>query len=277
MQPSASSSAAPYVRRTYAKGNGSGNGKHKWSIFANSSEGSRARRKAKRAHLQPGIADRSGQSTPPLPPPPPVQPLIPAPPSFVKGTGKGSNSSEGSRARRNAARARLQPGIADRSGKSAPPLPPPPPPEQPLIPASPSFVKGTGKGSRGQPPPVAMRPPPHAPPPPPFFKGTGKGSLGDDVPMEDVPLEEVPIEDVPVQEIPPPIKQTEAQIAQTIAEHYRPFPATWDGNVASLKKGMSVLWKGIKKTRSGNISGKVEYFNGIFHGFGTSKEWVIVN
>jgi len=117
MQPSAST----YVRRTYAKGHG----KHKWSMFANSSEGSRARRKARRAHLQPGNADRSSQSTPPLPlPPPPVQPLIPAPPPFVKGTGKRLNSSEGSRARRKGARDHLQPGIADRSGKSTPPSPP---------------------------------------------------------------------------------------------------------------------------------------------------------
>jgi len=108
--------------------------------------------------------------------------------------------------------------------------------------------------------------------PPSFFKGVGKGSLGDDVRTEKkAPPEKVAMEDARVQEIPLPIKQSEAQIALIIAntEQYRPFPATWDGNVDSLKKGMSVLWKGIKLTKRGNDSGKPEYFNGICHGVDT--------
>jgi len=136
-----------------------------------------------------------------------------------------------------------------------PPLPPPP--EQPLG-RQRSSVQEAACGQ--QPLKRQRREPPVDPTaagqglrPPSFFKGVGKGSLGDDVRTEKkAPPEKVAREDARVQEIPLPIKKSDAQIALIIAntEHYRPFPATWDGNVDSLKKGMSVLWKGIKLTSS---------------------------
>jgi len=81
-------------------------------------------------------------------------------------------------------------------------------------------------------------------------------------------------------EVPKPILQTEAEIQRTIATYYKPCPATWDGNLDSLRKGMSVLWEGHKNTntKSCNYSTKVEWFSGIFHGFTTSeKEYAIVS
>ena len=39
------------------------------------------------------------------------------------------------------------------------------------------------------------------------------------------------------------------------------------GNILDLSTGMSVLWKGIKKGKSGGESTKYEYFNGKFHGW----------
>jgi len=82
---------------------------------------------------------------------------------------------------------------------------------------------------------------------------------------------------VPATEVPLPIKQTEAEIAQTIATQYTPFPATWVGDVNSLRKGDPVFWKGFKRSKNGGYSGKAEYFNCIFHGFGVAGNHVIVN
>jgi len=79
-------------------------------------------------------------------------------------------------------------------------------------------------------------------------------------------------------EVPKPILQTEAEIQRTIAMYYKPCPASWDGNLESLRNGMSVVWEGYRTPTSTPRNQHQELFCGIFLGFTTSeKEYAIVS
>ena len=98
---------------------------------------------------------------------------------------------------------------------------------------------------------------------PRHFEGIGKGSLGDNVP----PPNWLCSSEGGAYQLAPGIKMTEEEIAKHIEEHYKPMKNVWRGNVTDLAKGMTVLWKGIKKGPRGGESTVAEWFHGKFHGW----------
>jgi hypothetical protein len=52
--------------------------------------------------------------------------------------------------------------------------------------------------------------------------------------------------------------------------YFTPLDALWDGDWCKVQKNGCVLWKGLKKSRSGQTSSNsYEWFNGVFHGWDT--------
>ena len=104
------------------------------------------------------------------------------------------------------------------------------------------------------------------------FKGSGKGSLGDMIPHPE-PLNviraEQPVASEPVDTRGNTAgkKMSPQEIDVWIRDHYKEVGNAWKGNILDLSTGMSVLWKGIKKGKSGGESTTYEYFNGKFHGW----------
>ena len=100
------------------------------------------------------------------------------------------------------------------------------------------------------------------------FKGSGKGSLGDMIPLPE-PLNviraEQPVASRPVDTAGK--KMSPQEIDVWIRDNYKEVGNAWGGNILDLSTGMSVLWKGIKKGKSGGESTTYEYFNGKFHGW----------
>ena len=100
------------------------------------------------------------------------------------------------------------------------------------------------------------------------FKGSGKGSLGDMIPLPE-PLNviraEQPVASRPVDTAGK--KMSPQEIDVWIGDNYKEVGNAWGGNILDLSTGMSVLWKGIKKGKSGGESTTYEYFNGKFHGW----------
>jgi hypothetical protein len=100
------------------------------------------------------------------------------------------------------------------------------------------------------------------------FKGSGKGSLGDTIPLPEplnVSRAEQPVASRPV--ITACKKMSPSEIDVWIRDNYKEVGNAWRGNILDLSTGMSVLWKGIKKGKSGGESTTYEYFNGKFHGW----------
>ena len=100
------------------------------------------------------------------------------------------------------------------------------------------------------------------------FKGSGKGSLGDRIPLPEplnVSRAEQPVASRPVDTASK--KMSPQEIDAWISDNYKEVRNAWEGNILDLSTGMSVLWKGIKKGKSGGESTTYEYFNGKFHGW----------
>ena len=104
------------------------------------------------------------------------------------------------------------------------------------------------------------------------FKGSGKGSLGDMIPHPE-PLNviraEQPVASEPVDTRGNTAgkKMSPQEIDVWIRDNHKEVGNAWKGNILDLSTGMSVLWKGIKKGKSGGESTTYEYFNGKFHGW----------
>ena len=135
--------------------------------------------------------------------------------------------------------------------------------------------KGSGKGNLGQiqvySGDVTARPQ-QLPLGVEHFKGSGKGSLGDTIPHPEplnVSRAEQPVASEPVDNRGNTAgkKLSPQEIDGWIRHHYKEVGNAWTGNILELSTGMSVLWKGIKKGKSGGESTTYEYFNGKFHGW----------
>ena len=121
------------------------------------------------------------------------------------------------------------------------------------------------------------------------YKGQGKyGSLGTPLPL---PVAESRSDDVATgsrpdeqaSQIPKPLpayspEEIEAQFGPDEDDYYRIFPeGFWNGkNIRDVRNGARVLWKGIKKGKSGGESTKEEYFSGLVHGW-QDHDFVIVS
>ena len=135
--------------------------------------------------------------------------------------------------------------------------------------------KGSGKGNLGQiqvySGDVTARPQ-QLPLGVEHFKGSGKGSLGDTIPHPEpvnVSRAEQPVASEPVDNRGNTAgkKMSPQEIDVWIRDNYKEVGNAWEGNILDLSTGMSVLWKGIKKGKSGGESTTYEYFNGKFHGW----------
>ena len=50
--------------------------------------------------------------------------------------------------------------------------------------------------------------------------------------------------------------------------YFKPLDDLWEGDWRKLQKNSNVLWKGMKKSRTGRASStNYEWFNGVFHGW----------
>ena len=66
---------------------------------------------------------------------------------------------------------------------------------------------------------------------------------------------------------------TEAEVEDMLNDN------VWDGDWKTLHNNSHVLWKGIKKSRRGNVgvSASHEWFNGVFHGWDRDKDYALVS
>jgi hypothetical protein len=71
-------------------------------------------------------------------------------------------------------------------------------------------------------------------------------------------------------------KKSPQEIDVWIRDNYKELGNGWEGNLRDLSRGMSVLWKGILKGKSGGESTKYEYFHGKFHGW-SDGDFVIIS
>ena len=90
-------------------------------------------------------------------------------------------------------------------------------------------------------------------PPPPTKRFCKFASLG--IPIEPPHV----IDEVAAQPFPEPIKATPKMVDQWIEDEFTRFRAN---NSNPPKVNQHVLWKGLKKGRSGAVSTQLEYFNG---------------
>ena len=113
------------------------------------------------------------------------------------------------------------------------------------------------------------------------FKGSGKGSLGDPIPLPQ-PLHVFRAEQPEAAELVDTRgntagkKKSLQEIDVWIRDNYKELGNAWEGNLRDLSRGMSVLWKGILKGKSGGESTKYEYFHGKFHGW-SDGDFVIIS